>query len=119
MGEHVAQGRSGRRPRRLGAAIVRGDSMYPTLRSGDRLLVTYGTPVRAGHVVVARLPDGTVAVKRAAERRPGGWWLLGDNPARSTDSTRWGVIAEHDVWAVARLRIAPRPALLRRRRTQD
>ena len=43
--------------------------MRPTLDPGDRLLVSYRRPPAEGDVVIARLPDGTVAVKRAAERR--------------------------------------------------
>ena len=43
--------------------------MLPTLREGDLVLVSYRRPVRPGDVVVAVLADGTVAVKRAVERR--------------------------------------------------
>jgi hypothetical protein len=55
--------------------------MEPALREGDRLLVRYGATPREGQVVVARFADGTLAVKRAAERRTTrtgepGWWLL-------------------------------------------
>ena len=50
---------------RLGLARVHGRSMLPTLRAGDRLLVRYDVPPRAGQVVVVRFPDGTLAVKRA------------------------------------------------------
>ena len=49
----------------VGVVVVRGRSMLPTLRDGDRLLVRYGAYARTGDVVVARLRDGTVVVKRA------------------------------------------------------
>ncbi len=87
--------------------------MLPTLTSGDRLLVRYRAAPRRGAVVVARFPDGALVVKRAVERRDGGWWLLGDNPA-GVDSRHRGVIADDDVLAVAVLRWRPRPRLLGR-----
>ncbi|THI97212.1 peptidase S24 [Nocardioides sp.] len=97
-------------------AVVRGDSMRPTLAPGDRLLVGYGARVRPGHVVVARFGDGTVVVKRAVDRRQGGWWLRGDNPAVGVDSRHRGVVPDDDVWAVVLGRLWPRPLLLRGRR---
>ncbi len=96
----------------MGLAVVRGDSMQPTLRPGDRLLVTYGGTVRPGRVVVARFADGTLVVKRAVERRTGGWWLLGD-ASYGVDSRHRGVVPDADVLAVAVSRIWPRPRLLR------
>lgn len=94
--------------------------MRPSLRPGDRLLVRYGAPVRPGAVVVARLADGTVAVKRAVERRTTGsgvpgWWLLSDDPGVGVDSRHRGPVAQREVLAVAWLRLWPAPALLRRR----
>ncbi|HEY0951713.1 S24 family peptidase [Nocardioides sp.] len=108
---------AGRRAR-WGMALVRGRSMLPLLRPGDRLLVAYRRPVRPGAVVVARFSDGTVAVKRATQRRTTraddpGWWLLSDNPAEGVDSRHRGVVAETDVLAVAIARIWPRPRRLR------
>ena len=98
--------------RRLGVAVVRGDSMRPTLAPRDRLLVVYGAPIAPGNLVVARFPDGTLVVKRAVERRTRGWWLRGDNPAVGVDSRHRGEIPERDVVARARLRLWPRPRLL-------
>jgi len=88
--------------------------MLPTLAPGDLLLVQHGAPVRAGDLVVARLPDGTLAVKRAAEARTlrdgtPGWWLLSDNPAEGVDSRHRGPVAAKDVLAVVRARLWPRP----------
>lgn len=85
----------------LGAVLVAGTSMTPTLLPGDAVLVWRGVivgaaggpRVRAGDLVVARFrarPDRLV-VKRAVRRCPdGGWWLLGDNPRGSDDSRRYG-----------------------------
>ena len=88
--------------------------MEPALRPGDRLLVSYRRAVRPGAVVVARLADGTVAVKRATERRTTAtgrpaWWLLSDNPEEGVDSRHRGPVADPDVIAVTLLRIWPRP----------
>ena len=93
--------------------------MRPTLEPGDRLLVRYAAPVAAGRLVLARFPDGTLAVKRAVEQRATrtgepGWWLLSDNPDEGVDSRHRGVIAEGDVVAVVVARLWPRPAAGRR-----
>ena len=93
--------------------------MRPTLEPGDRLLVRYAAPVTAGRVVLARFPDGTLAVKRAVEPREtraggAGWWLLSDNPDAGVDSRHRGVIGTDDVVAVVVARVWPRPGLARR-----
>jgi type IV secretory pathway protease TraF len=90
--------------------------MRPGLAPGDRLLVRYGAGVRPGAVVLARFADGTLAVKRAVERRvtrtgAPAWWLLSDNPAAGVDSRHRGPVADQDVVAVAVLRVWPRPRL--------
>jgi type IV secretory pathway protease TraF len=86
--------------------------MRPTLRPGDRLLVSYRRAARAGDLVVVRLPGGVVATKRAAARRTTelgepGWWLVSDNPDQGSDSRQYGAIAESDVLAVVVRRIWP------------
>ncbi len=98
--------------RRYGMAVVHGRSMAPTLSDGDRLLVSYAAAPAAGVVVLARFPDGTVAVKRAVERRPtrsggSGWWLLSDNADEGSDSRQYGAVADDDVLAVVVRRIWP------------
>jgi phage repressor protein C with HTH and peptisase S24 domain len=97
--------------------VVRGTSMTPTLAAGDRLLVSYRRQVRPGAVVVARLADGTVAVKRATERRTTssgapGWWVLSDNPEAGVDSRHRGPVPDEDVIAVTVARLWPRPRRL-------
>ena len=91
--------------------------MTPTLSDGDRLLVSYRRVPQPGALVVARLADGTVAVKRATERRTTrdgrwAWWLLSDNPAEGVDSRHRGPVSEADVIAVIVARIWPRPRRL-------
>lgn len=91
------------------AVLVRGPSMAPTLRSGDALLVRRGDHgVRPGDLVVGefRSRPGLVVVKRAAEPRDGGWWLVGDNALGTDDSAAFGVA---DVLGRVVLRYWPAP----------
>jgi signal peptidase I len=98
-----------------GLAVVRGRSMQPTMHDGDRLLVRHGGRPSPGDVVVVRLPDGVVAVKRAVSRHDDAWWVERDNPSEGVDSRSVGAISESDVLAVVRARVWPRPrARLRR-----
>lgn len=87
---------------RLGAAIrrppveyleVTGDSMIPTLHAGDWILARKGAQARPGDVVVAVGPgDRPDLLKRVARVDAGGYWLVGDNPGRSTDSRHFGPV---------------------------
>lgn len=98
----------------LGQAVVRGRSMLPTLREGDRLLVRYGAKPVPGRIVIVRLPDGVIAVKRATGHGPDGWWIERDNPREGVDSWAVGAIADDDVLGVVLLRLWP-PSLLTKR----
>ncbi len=91
----------------FGLAIVRGRSMEPTLREGDRLLVAYGVRPRPGQLVVVRLPDRPVAVKRATRLTHEGWWVERDNPLEGVDSALVGAIPEVDVLACVLMRVWP------------
>ncbi len=93
--------------------------MLPTLREGDLLLVRHRARIRPGDLVVARFPDGTLAVKRAVEERRTreggpGWWLVSDNPDEGVDSRHRGPVAEDQVRGVVRLRVWRSPRLGRR-----
>ncbi|MDJ0379284.1 nickel-type superoxide dismutase maturation protease [Streptomyces sp. G-G2] len=94
----------------IGIVEVEGPSMAPTLNARDRALIHYGGRVRPGDVVVLRHPlqQDLLVVKRAAERRPGGWWVLGDNGFNdSGDSEDYGTVPDELVLGVARLRLRP------------
>ena len=93
--------------RRVGLARVHGRSMLPTLRAGDLLLVVHGGRPRTGRLVVVRLPDGTVAVKRAVRREPDGWWVERDNPREGVDSWLVGAVPEDRVVARVLGRVWP------------
>lgn len=71
----------GRADRPFGWAEVTGPSMVPTLYHGDLLVVSHRGRIRPGDVIVLRHPfqQDLLVVKRAVERREGGWWVLGDN----------------------------------------
>ena len=103
------------RTARWGLATVTGRSMLPTLREGDRLLVRYGARVRPGAVVVARFPDGVLAVKRVerADRHFSGadaWLLVSDNGTEP--GARRAPVRTDAVLGVVRLRVWPRPRCL-------
>ncbi|MDQ1026195.1 nickel-type superoxide dismutase maturation protease [Streptomyces umbrinus] len=93
----------------FGTAEVTGPSMVPTLQHGDLLVVQYGARVRPGDVVVLRHPfqQDLLVVKRAAERREGGWWVLGDNAYAGGDSTDYGTVPEELVLGKVRFRYRP------------
>ncbi|AUA11314.1 nickel-type superoxide dismutase maturation protease [Streptomyces sp. SID8382] len=95
---------------RIGLAEVYNPSMQPTLYPGDQLVVRYGAPVRPGDVVVLRHPfrQDLLIVKRAVERREGGWWVKGDNPYVENDSREFGVVPDELVVARAWVRLRPR-----------
>jgi signal peptidase I len=94
---------------------VVGESMLPTLRPGDVLLVRVGAEPRPGDVVVADLPGGRGAgVKRAARRDREGWWLERDSVTTGSDSWLFGAVADEDVRGVVRARLWPRPGRLAR-----
>ncbi len=113
-----------------GVAVVRGRSMEPTLREGDRLLVRWvGPRLRSrlrrsgpgqakvvGRLAVVLLPGGRpLSVKRITRRLPEGWWVERDNPETGTDSWLVGAIAPDDVRGLVVCRLRPRPFRLGRR----
>ena len=71
--------------------------MQPTLEPGDRVLVRRlnGTRTpRVGSVLVTWHPQRKKLrlIKRLNRFDPTGLWLLGDNPAESTDSRQLGAV---------------------------
>jgi nickel-type superoxide dismutase maturation protease len=90
--------------------VVRGRSMEPTLRDGDRLLVRWGAGrARPGAVAVVQLPDRPLSIKRITFRQDDGWWVERDNPAVGVDSWQVGAVPEADLLGIAVFRIAPTP----------
>jgi phage repressor protein C with HTH and peptisase S24 domain len=85
---------------RLRAVVVAEESMTPTLRPGDCLVVHLGAVIHPGDIVVAR-PVGTpnlLLVKRAARRVDGGWWLQSDNAEVGVgDSRAFGAFPDESI----------------------
>jgi len=77
---------------------VRGRSMMPTLRPGDRLLVIRAS-ARIGDVVVVLDPrdPGRELIKRVRAADASGVTLRGDNAAASTDARVFGTIQANAV----------------------
>lgn len=102
---------------RWGLARVRGVSMEPTLAPGDRVLVRYDARPAPGDVVVARFPDGVLAVKRVVQedRHHSGApaWLLGSDNAEAPGARR-APVRKDEVLGVVRARVWPRPGRVRR-----
>jgi signal peptidase I len=101
--------------------VVRGDSMYPTLQSGDYVLINrlaylFGEPER-GDVVVARTRGGDGAESHRVVKRvkglpgerfpdrdgvktnvdPNEYFIVGDNGEVSVDSNDFGFV---DKWEI-------------------
>nr|WP_228047092.1 S26 family signal peptidase [Saccharopolyspora sp. HNM0983] len=91
---------------------VRGQSMVPTLRDRDVVLVRPDARVRPRDVVLVRWPERPrqLSVKRALRPEGAGWHVEGDNGAGSTDSRRLGPAR---VLGVVRWRLWPRPGRVR------
>ena len=85
---------------------VQGDSMSPTLPEGSALLALSPrvVPVRPGRVIAFQRGDD-LYIKRALTREGTGWFVVGDNPSRSSDSRRFGPVPESAIRAVVALRL--------------
>ena len=87
---------------------VQGDSMSPTLDDGCSVLALSPkiVRVRPGCVIAFRRSE-QLYIKRALSREGDGWFVVGDNPSRSTDSRRFGPVDESAIRAVVVLRLPP------------
>jgi len=89
---------------------VEGDSMVPTLKNGDVVLIDERSRVEVGSVVLAHHPykARTKIVKRVSAIDADGRLVLsGDNPAHSTDSRSFGTVTVESIigCVVSRLRL--------------
>jgi nickel-type superoxide dismutase maturation protease len=78
---------------------VEGDSMLPTLKHGEEVLVQPTETLQIGDVVVAKHPikQSVIIIKRISEINEKGLYLLGDNPIESTDSRSFGEVLQKNV----------------------
>ena len=78
--------------------------MLPALKPGDRVIATpyRGEQLQSGAVVVVTHPgQRQLLIKRLSAPCNGGWWVLGDNPASSSDSRQFGSVAATTIRAIA------------------
>lgn len=76
---------------------VEGDSMLPTLKAGDRVLVNTHAPLNPGDIVLAKHPfkSSLQIIKRLLSIEPDGRvFLSGDNASASSDSHIFGVVTQ-------------------------
>jgi nickel-type superoxide dismutase maturation protease len=102
---------------------VEGDSMAPTLESGDYLVAVRVRGVRRSSLVVVEHPDrpGYEMVKRVGalpgehveDRILGAdeYWVIGDNEDGSTDSRTFGAVPADAIRGRVVLRYWPTPRL--------
>lgn len=79
---------------------VEGESMFPILTGGDRVIVDPRADVRTGDIVLADHPfkSSVRILKRVTEiTADGRYFLEGDNPVESSDSRSFGSIAASDI----------------------
>ncbi|GAB2921946.1 S26 family signal peptidase [Micromonospora polyrhachis] len=94
--------------RRWRLVVVRGQSMAPTLRDGDRLIVRIGRSPASGDLVVFRardvVPDAdlTWMVKRVHRVEPDGAVTVRGDNAHSQDSRHFGAVPREAILGVAR-----------------
>ncbi len=82
--------------RRVG---VKGNSMLPTLKNGEEVLVKPTETFQIDDIVVANHPfkQSVVIIKRISEINEKGLFLVGDNPIESTDSRSFGEVSIKNV----------------------
>jgi nickel-type superoxide dismutase maturation protease len=87
----------------LGRYQVEGESMAPAMSHGERVLVNKAAYRRAdprpGDLVVVRDPrePKRLLLKRIDGQAEGGWRVLGDNAAASTDSRAFGPVGRASI----------------------
>ncbi|MEK7571184.1 MAG: nickel-type superoxide dismutase maturation protease [Patescibacteria group bacterium] len=79
-----------------------GQSMSITLQNGQHILVNrcafFFKQPQVGDIVAAKDPrDGKILIKRIAKKEKQKYFLMGDNPAHSTDSRTFGMIDRKNI----------------------
>lgn len=92
--------------------LVAGESMAPTYRHGDWLLVHLKRPgieprgIKVGHVLLIEREEqpGVIFIKRLIEIRGDSpnrhyktYWVEGDNKSLSQDSRTWGAVTGEEI----------------------
>ncbi len=79
---------------------IEGDSMHPTFKTGDRVLIDDRSMLHIGDIVVAHHPfKASVKIVKRIEslEKDGSLNLIGDNPNESSDSRGFGSVKRDDV----------------------
>lgn len=82
---------------------VQEESMLPTLKPGDNVLVWRFGRTKPGDIVVANIlnPEGLSAmglvIKRVEKIEGDQYFLVGDNPEKSTDSRQFGWVPRSQI----------------------
>ncbi len=75
---------------------VSGNSMKPSLKTGDIIMVKRRFKINRGNVIIIKLTDREI-VKRVADVKKDKVYVLGDNPSESTDSRSLGWLSKNQV----------------------
>lgn len=89
--------------------VVEGNSMLPTLKTGDAVLINPQANFETGDIVLANHPfkQSVKILKRISEiSEDGKFFLIGDNKDESSDSRSFSAISESEILgkAVCRLK---------------
>jgi nickel-type superoxide dismutase maturation protease len=81
------------------AVRVEGNSMFPTLKDGDIVLINFRAKLSKAAIVLANHPyKNSKLIKRIKDiDENGSYYLIGDNLAESIDSRTFGVILRKDI----------------------
>ena len=88
--------------------LIEGDSMLPTLRDGDLVLINPDTEYAVGDIVLAAHPfkKSVKIIKRIVEILPNEkYFLVGDNATESSDSRAFGAISAKHIFGKVVCRI--------------
>ena len=82
--------------------VIKGNSMFPTLRSGDKIFVNRIAYIlskpKIDDIVAVKDPrDRKVLIKRIKKIDNAKFFILGDNKTHSTDSREFGMIEKKDI----------------------
>ncbi len=76
---------------------VSGSSMEPTLKEGDLILLRKPKEIQTGDVIVFKHQNNDLYIKRVSKIENNEYYVLGDNPTKSTDSRKFGFIKSSKV----------------------
>ncbi len=86
---------------------IKGESMLPTLKEGDYVLILKTSKIKQNDIILLRDPrNGHAVVKRVLSIKPREYFVIGDNPEQSTDSRHFGWVGKNLVVGKVVKRIA-------------